>query len=172
MKSSGLWEQEFTRFVETRSANLVRTAYLLCGDRHRAEDVVQIALAKLYVAWSRARRTDSVDAYARQVLVRVCIDESRRPWRRELSSAEPWVDAEVVPGDLPFESPVLDELRRLPSGQRAAVVLRYWQDLSVEDTARLMGCSRSTVKTQAARGLDRLRAALTAQAVPRGADHD
>lgn len=165
-------DREFTHFVEQSSAQLSRTAYLLCGDRHRAEDVVQIALAKMYIAWSRMRRADSIEAYARQVLVRVCIDESRRPWRRETAQADPRIDAADPRGDLPFESPVLDELRRLPAGQRAAVVLRYWHDLSVEETADLMSCSRSTVKTQAARGLERLRGVLDQHALMEGADNE
>ena len=172
MKAHELRDREFTVFVEQGSGQLARTAYLLCGDMHRAEDLVQIALAKMYVAWSRVRRADSIDAYARQVLVRVCIDESRRPWRRETVHAELRRDVAGPQGDLPFESPVLDELRRLPAGQRAAVVLRYWHDLSVEETADLMSCSRSTVKTQSARGLERLRAVLDQHALMEGVDND
>lgn len=155
-------DDSFTQFVVTASPRLQRTAYLMCGDRHRAEDVVQTALAKLYVAWDRVESSGTEFAYARQIVVRACIDEARRPWfRREVASGR---DQTEVPAASEFshvEVPVLDVLKQLPPGQRAAVILRYWNDLSVEETAQVMGCSRSTVKTQSSRGLEQLRQALT-----------
>jgi RNA polymerase sigma-70 factor (sigma-E family) len=162
-------DREFAAYVAARSPQLLRTAYLLCGDRHRAEDLVQVTLTKLYVAWERVEKRDALDAYARQAMVRASGDESRRPWRRrEVPSGD---DRAAVGG-----SAVFDELRRLPPRQRAAVVLRYWNDLSVEETATLMGCSANAVKTHAARGLAKLRVALAApgdagtnQAATRGA---
>ncbi|CAN5500445.1 SigE family RNA polymerase sigma factor [soil metagenome] len=157
----------FTEFVVTASPRLQRTAYLMCGDRHRAEDVVQTALAKLYVAWDRVESSGTEFAYARQIVVRACIDEARRPWfRREVTTGRDPAEAQAPPEFSHVETPVLEALRQLPPGQRAAVVLRYWNDLSVEESAQVMGCSRSTVKTQASRGLDQLREALTAP------DHD
>ncbi|QNN54086.1 SigE family RNA polymerase sigma factor [Nocardioides mesophilus] len=165
-------DRRFTQYVVARSPQLTRTAYLLCGDPHRAEDLVQIALTKLYLAWDRVDRSDTIDAYVRQILVRACIDESRRPWRRrEVTDGQ---DRSGMPGketEPQVESAVFAALRALPPGQRAAVVLRYWNDLSVEETARLIGCSRSTVKTQASRGLERLRAALAPTPSTSGA-HD
>lgn len=156
-------DREFSEYVAARSLALTRTAYLLCGDRHRAEDLVQTALTKLYVAWGRARRADSIDAYVRKILVRASIDDSRRPWRRrEFMFAASMPDTGSPPTDESYQSPLLDELRCLPHGQRAAVVLRYWHDVSVEETADLLNCSTSTVKTQSARGLRRLREALAA----------
>lgn len=147
-------DREFGEFVDARALVMRRTAYLLCGDWHRAEDIVQTALTKLYVAWSRVRR-DSLDAYARKVLVRTAIDESRRGFfQRERS-----VDA--VP-----ERPAVDHstdldlklaLDALPPGQRAVVVLRYWEDLSITETARILGRTEGTVKSQAAKGLAALR---------------
>ena len=165
-------DERFTDYVGRRSAQLSATAYLLCSDRHRADDLLQIALTKLYLAWDRAERAESIDAYVRQILVRVSIDESRRPWRRhESSTAEPRSDSASSPPDTDADPAVIAELRRLAPQQRAAVVLRFWHDLSVEDTAALLDCSTSTVKTHTARGLERLRAALTAPALPHGGDH-
>lgn len=76
-------DRSFGEYVAARRAHLYRTAYLLCGDPHRAEDIVQLALTKLYVAWPRVSRLDSVDAYVRRIVVNAHIDETRRPWRRE-----------------------------------------------------------------------------------------
>ncbi|SDN19793.1 SigE family RNA polymerase sigma factor [Allokutzneria albata] len=154
-------DSEFAEYMESRANVMRRTAYLLCGDWHRAEDLVQIALTKIYVAWPKLNRNGSVDAYSRQVLVRSAIDESRRAFRRR----ETPVDA--LP-DVPADSRRLDEamdvrkaLAALPAGQRAAVVLRYWEDLSVEETARAMRCTQGTVKSQAAKGLAALRKLLS-----------
>jgi RNA polymerase sigma-70 factor (sigma-E family) len=166
-------DRRFTEFVVEASPRLQRTAFLLCGDRHRAEDLVQVALTKLYVAWDRVDRTDTVHAYARQILVRACIDESRRPWRsREVIDGQDRTELAASPVETHVGSPVFEALHALPPGQRAAVVLRYWNDLSVEDTARAIGCSRSAVKTQAARGLERLRRALSETPTATGACHD
>ncbi|ONI82362.1 RNA polymerase subunit sigma-24 [Saccharothrix sp. ALI-22-I] len=148
-------DREFDEYVDARALVMRRTAYLLCGDWHRAEDLVQTALTKLYVAWPRVRRDASPDAYARKVLVRAAIDDSRRAFRRR----ETVVDA--VP-DTPVPSAASDlDVRRalasLPAGQRTVVVLRYWEDLSVTETARLLGRTEGTVKSQAAKGLAALR---------------
>ncbi len=150
-------DREFGEFVDARALVMRRTAYLLCGDWHRAEDIVQTALTKLYVAWSRVRR-DSVDAYARKVLVRTAIDESRRGFfQRERS-----VDAvpERAVSDHAADYDLREALGALPPGQRAVVVLRYWEDLSVTETARLLGRTEGTVKSQASKGLAALRELL------------
>ena len=151
-------DREFGEFVDARALVMRRTAYLLCGDWHRAEDLVQTALTKLYVAWPRVRRV-SVDAYARKVLVRAAIDEGRRGFR----SRETVVDAvpdTAVPGTVPADLDVRRALAMLPLGQRTVVVLRYWEDLSVTETARLLGRTEGTVKSQAAKGLAALRELL------------
>ena len=154
-------DEEFTEYVAARRTHLRRVAYLLCGDWHGAEDLVQTALAKLYVAWPRIHRDGSPDAYARRILVRASIDESRRPWRRERATAE------LPDTGVSDRSPVEDReqlreaLARLPAGQRAAVVLRHWAGLTVEETALDMNCSVGTVKSQTARGVARLREQLT-----------
>lgn len=147
-------DREFGEFVDARALVMRRTAFLLCGDWHRAEDIVQTALIKLYVAWTRVRK-DSVDAYARKVLVRTAIDEGRRGFFQR----ERTVDA-VPEHAVPDHSTDLDlklALDALPPGQRAVVVLRYWEDLSVTETARLLGRTEGTVKSQASKGLAALR---------------
>ena len=153
-------EEELEQFVQGRYLALRRTAYLLCGDWHRAEDLVQSTLIKVVVA-ARRRHVESLDAYSRQVLLRLFLDENRRLWRRrEKSWAEP---VEVVDGsgaDSDLKLTVLSALRGLPPRQRATVVLRYWEDRSVEETADLLGVSSGTVKSQTARALAALRTVL------------
>ena len=154
-------DAEFTAYVAARRSHLRRTAYLLCGDWHRAEDLVQIALAKLYVAWPRVRRDGSPEAYARKILVRAYVDEGRRPWRRESPTAslpEPSASERLGYED---REALLAALADLSAGQRSAVVLRYWLGLSVEETAADLGCSTGTVKSQTARAVLRLREALS-----------
>ena len=152
-------EDEFRTYVVRSRAALVRTATLLAaGDTHLAEDLVQTALTKLYVAWPRVRLPDGPDGYARRILVNALIDERRRPFRqRETPRAD-------VPDHAPSEPPhfqaLLTALAELPPGMRAAVVLRHVHDLSVADAARTLGCSEGNVKSQTARGLDQLRASL------------
>ncbi|RKT51561.1 SigE family RNA polymerase sigma factor [Saccharothrix australiensis] len=152
-------DSDFAEFVDARAPALRRTAYLLCGDWHRAEDLVQTALTRLYVAWPRLGRDGPLDAYARKVLVRTAIDESRRGFRRRETVVASLPET-PVPGADPADFDVRDALAALPAGQRAVVVLRYWEDLSVADTARLLGRSEGTVKSQAAKGLATLRRLL------------
>ena len=153
-------EAEYRDYVARRAAGLRRTAFLLCGDWHRAEDLVQHALTSLYTHWRRVRDRDSLDAYVRAALVRKAIDESRRPWRREHATAD--LPDVVVPGAFAIEDreEVRAALRRLPARQRAVVVLRFYDDVDVAETARLMGCSEGTVKSYTARALATLRAVL------------
>ncbi|MFN8168687.1 MAG: SigE family RNA polymerase sigma factor [Candidatus Nanopelagicales bacterium] len=143
---------DFESYVVARRAQLRRTAYLLCGDWHRAEDVVQDTLARLYVHWRRASRAHDVDAYVRRSLVNTYLAEGRRPWRRERSTADV---PETAYADESGTSDSRDELRRALAGlgpsQRAIVVLRYWDGLSVEETAEAVGCSTGNVKSQSAR---------------------
>jgi RNA polymerase sigma-70 factor (sigma-E family) len=159
-------DEEFSAFVTGRRVALLRTACLLtAGDAHLAEDLVQTALARMYVAWPKVRRSESADAYARRIIVNAYIDEVRRPrWRREqpvsdlpdrpdTGPAGGWPDA--VDGDV-----IRTALAALPKRMRAAVVLRHWLDLSVEETAGLLNCSEGTVKSQTAKGIARLRSLL------------
>ncbi|MEU4738954.1 SigE family RNA polymerase sigma factor [Actinosynnema sp. NPDC023658] len=148
-------DREFDEYVDARALVMRRTAYLLCGDWHRAEDLVQTALTKLYVAWPRVRRDISPDAYARKVLVRAAIDDSRRAFRRRETVVDEVPDTRVPDATSDFD--VRRALASLPAGQRATVVLRYWEDLSVKETARLLGRTEGTVKSQSAKGLAALR---------------
>lgn len=154
----------FVDFVTARRGQLYRTAYLLCGDSHRAEDVVQVALAKLYVAWPRVSRLDAVESYVRRMVVNAHLDETRRPWRRERSVPDETLVARgrTVPGPEVGEHDGLwQALRDLAPGQRQVVVLRHYWGLSVEETARDLQVSTGTVKSQSAAALSRLRAALS-----------
>ncbi|MER7004102.1 SigE family RNA polymerase sigma factor [Dactylosporangium sp. NPDC000555] len=155
-------ESDLHEFVETRYVHLRRTAYLLCGEWHRAEDLVQTALARVVVA-ARRGRVDSLDAYSRRVLLRVYLDDNQRgSRRRERNWADPAAAAEppAASGDQAVALTVLAALRTLPARQRATVVLRYWEDRSVEDTAAVLGVSEGTVKSQSAKGLAALRQIL------------
>jgi len=154
-------DDEFSAYVAARARLLRRSAYLLCGDWHRAEDLTQSALTKVYLAWSRVRRADNVDAYVRQVLVRTYLDEQRRRWRSEQLSGET-LDG-LRPDPAAASDQRLDLLRALatlPPRQRAAVVLRCWEDLPITEVARALDCSEGTVKSQTSRGLAALRGVL------------
>lgn len=163
-------DRSFGEYVVERRTHLYRTAYLLCGDPHRAEDIVQQALTKLYAAWPRASRVESVDAYVRRIVVNAHIDETRRPWRRERpvepdpgSALDRPVDDAVTPED---SDALWTALRGLAPGQRRVVVLRHYWGLSVDETAADLGISPGTVKSQTADALARLRAALTVVTTP------
>ncbi len=153
-------DEEFAGFVRSRMAALRRTAFLLCGDWHKAEDLVQNALLKAFRAWARVRPGEE-DAYVRKVLVRVAIDDSRRFWHRETAAPE-LPDAATSIVDTEGSVDVRRALAALPVRQRAAVVLRYWEDLPVEEVGRLLGCAPGTVKSQCAKGLASLRRTLIA----------
>lgn len=151
---------EFDDFARSRQAHLRRTAHLLCGDWHLAEDLTQTALAKLYAVWRRVRQLESPDGYARRVLYRTFIDETRRRrWWERLGAQEEDVVAPVSDPDLRLT--LLDALRQLPPRGRAVLVLRFWEDQSVEATAAALGCSVGTVKSQTSRGLGTLRRILS-----------
>lgn len=151
-------EQEFREFVVARMERLRRTAYLLCRDWHAADDLVSITIGKLYRRWRRARAAANLDAYARGVLTNAWLDERRRPWRREAPVAElPEPPAAPSGSGLPDRLLLLALLARLPHRQRAVVVLRFYCDLSVAETAELLRISPGTVKSHSARGLVALR---------------
>jgi RNA polymerase sigma-70 factor (sigma-E family) len=157
-------EAEFVAFVAARRPHLRRIAYALCGDWHRAEDLVQTALSKLYVAWPRIHKAGAEEAYARQVIVRANIDESRRPWRRESTGHDQPDRAAAADGSVEDRSELVAALQRLSPMQRKVVVLRHWLDMSVEETARELDVSTGTVKSHTSRGLAALHAVLSADA--------
>jgi RNA polymerase sigma-70 factor (sigma-E family) len=152
---------EFAAFVHVRRAALVRLATLLAaGDPHQAEDLVQTALTKLYVAWPRVERGQGPEAYARRILVNALVDERRRPWRRAETSRAVLPDVPADAVDHETRDAVRAALAVLGPRMRAAVVLRHWLGYDVRESADLLGCSEGTVKSQTARGLERLRALL------------
>jgi RNA polymerase sigma-70 factor (sigma-E family) len=152
----------YREYVGGRLDQLRRTAYLLCGDWHTADDLVSTALVKLLKHWSRVSAMDNIDAYARRVLMRAWLDERRRPWRREHSRAQLPEAAARAGYDVADRMAVLALLAELPVRRRAVLVLRFFCDLSVEETAEALGCATGTVKSQTARALDSLRTRLGA----------
>ncbi|MEH0928761.1 SigE family RNA polymerase sigma factor [Micromonospora sp. CPCC 205558] len=149
-------------YVSARLEPLRRTAYLLCGDWHTADDLVSAALVKLLRHWSRVSVMDNPDAYVRRTLLRVWLDERRRPWRREAAWAEV-PDRPLAAGATEGAADrltILALLAELPPRRRAVLVLRYFCDLSVEETAQELGCTPGTVKSQSARGIEAMRARL------------
>jgi RNA polymerase sigma-70 factor (sigma-E family) len=160
-------DQSFTDFVSAEQAALLRLAVLLAGDRGQAEDLVQTALMKCYRHWGRITRSGSPTAYVRRALV-----TTNTSWRRRLSSTEQVMEtlpdqADPHPPLEPEDEDLRRALRALPPRMRTAVVLRFYEDLSEQRTAELMGCSASAVNTQTTRALQRLRASVTAPAVVR-----
>lgn len=149
----------FTEFAAAAQGRLRSTAYLLCGDWERASDHVQEGLIRVYVAWPRLVRKGGELAYARRAVVSAFLDHARRR-----SSGERPTDAEAdratgedVAGAVTDRAALMAALEQLPRRQRACVVLRYFEDLDVRDTAAVLGCSEGTVKSQTSRGLASLR---------------
>ncbi|MEZ0089455.1 SigE family RNA polymerase sigma factor [Streptacidiphilus sp. EB129] len=151
---------EFTEFVSTKSPWLRKVAYLLSGDWHRADDLTQSTITKLYTHWHRAGGVENVDGYARTTLVNTFLAEQRSPWRRVLLRRVEDDRAGLPEPDLDAILDLRQALTELPARQRATVVLRYYCDLTVGQTAEALNCSEGTVKSQTARGLDALRRAL------------
>lgn len=157
-------EDRFRDFARDQALLLRRCAYLLCGDWHLAEDLVQTALVKLYGAWPRIKDTDRPFNYARTTLTRCWLDERRRPWRRaeERSGELPEVvDFDVDPAlahhRTAMRGHLLSALADLPPRQRAVLVLRYFSGMSVTEAAEALGCSEGTVKSQTFKALAALR---------------
>jgi RNA polymerase sigma-70 factor (sigma-E family) len=150
---------EFREFAAARAGHLFRVAYLMCGDWHEAEDLVQTTLAKLYVHWHRVRRTNDPDGYARKALVNAFMSQRRLRRSGERPVAEP-PQAVAATVDADLRLTLLAALRQLPPRSRAVVVLRHMDDLSIESVAQLIGASPAAVKSLNARGLARLRELL------------
>lgn len=154
----------FAEYFAARSGAMRSTAFLLCGDWHRAEDLVQVAFTKLYVRWNWVGRHDALDPYVRRTLIRTFIDDGRRGWRKRERPHHTTPDVAAGPDLTDERLTLVRALAEIPPRQRAVLVLRYWEDLSIEATAKALNCSEGTVKSQAARGLDSLRALLTVTA--------
>lgn len=151
-------------FVENRRTALFRSAYLMCGSREEAEDLVQTTLVKVVLGSRRHGGLDNLEAYARRTLVNTFISARRRFWRREHAYGElPEVAEHAVDSDTGLL--VRAALAKLPPKQRAVLVLRFWEDLGVAATAELLGMRESTVKSHTARGLAALRATVREELV-------
>ena len=154
-------DDEFTAFAQAASARLLNTAYLLCGDWHTAEDLTQTTLAKVYAAWHRITRKDAVHAYAKRTLLNTYFVDCRRTRRGEiLKSTEDLPEHTIEPQAHELRLTLIDALATLPPKARAIVVLRYCEDMSVDQVAAQVGCSAGNVKSQSARALHKLRSLL------------
>lgn len=153
----------FAEYVVARRDALVRTAFLLTGDRQLAEDLVQATLVRVWPRWERVGSVENVDAYVRRVLMSIFLSWRRRLWRREVATdvlpdaGAPGQDSHVDRADL------LAAIGQLPPKQRAVIALRYFQDLTEADTAHALGCSVGTVKSHTSRALARLRTLIPAE---------
>ncbi|WP_194912097.1 SigE family RNA polymerase sigma factor [Catenulispora rubra] len=157
-------EREFDEFVLARQQRLLRTAYLLCGDWHLAEDLTQNALAKVYLGWNRIQRVEQIDAYVHRMLFRTFVDTYRRRRKREiLSAAVPDVAGIGTASDVRLT--LLAALAEVTPRYRAVLVLRFWEDRSIAETAAALGISDGSVKSHTHRGLQQLRSVLGDQAL-------
>jgi RNA polymerase sigma-70 factor (sigma-E family) len=151
-------ERDFREWAHARRDRLRRAAFLLSGDWHLADDLTQTTLTKMFVAWPRIRGAEGPDAFAHRVLVNAFVDDRRRPWRRERGTAElPDAPARDGTDAVLDRQVVLAALARLPARQRAVIVLRFWEDLSIDQTAAVMSCSPGTIKSQTAKAQQHLR---------------
>ena len=160
-------ERDFVDYVAARLPALHRTAFLLCGDPHRADDIAQATATTLYHQWRRVRAADNPDAYVHRILVRKYLDEKRLGWARvRLMASPPAGEPEPAASGIEDRDELRTALAELPRAQRTALVLRFLCDLSVADTATAMRCSTSNVKGHTARGLLALRRILAPAAPP------
>lgn len=154
-------DDEYVEYVTARLATLRRFAFLLCGDEHRADDLVQQTITKLYERWRRARSVDHLDQYVRTILLRVFLDERRRAWSSRVSLTGTSPDRSAPDGpDLAERAVLRAALAKVPRRQQAVLVLRFLCDLPVDEVARLLGCSEGNVKSQTHHGLAKLRRLL------------
>jgi len=156
-------EEEFADFVRARQHALVRFGYLLTGDRMAAEDLTQTALARLYLKWDSIRQAGAMEAWVRKVMVNEHTSWWRRAWRRRETvdfDAAHFADRAAKPDPPTDDDGLWQHVLTLPPRQRAAVALRYYEDLTEAQTAEILGCSIGTVKSQTHRALATLRTRL------------
>jgi RNA polymerase sigma-70 factor (sigma-E family) len=157
-------EAEYVDYVTARIPALRRLAYLLAGDEHRADDLVQQTITTLFVKWHRAKNADHIDRYVRTMLVRTFLDERRLAWARvRLFRDTPEPAPVEAGGGVEDRQVVRAALARVPRRQQAVLVLRFFYDLPVDEVAGMLGCSAGTVKSQTSRGLATLRRLLDEQ---------
>jgi RNA polymerase sigma-70 factor (sigma-E family) len=168
-----LTDDEFTEFVHAVWPGLYRTAYLMLGDHQLAEDLVQTSLAKTYASWRKVRDPGAAPGYARVVLAHTAASWfRRRSWRNEHPTET--IPDSGIEHDPSTRPALIDALGTLAPRQRAVVVLRYYDDLSVREVAHALGISEGTVKSQTSDALARMRTLLGESVVPmtEGARHD
>jgi RNA polymerase sigma-70 factor (sigma-E family) len=155
----------FEEYMAARQPSLLRTAYLLTGDRHAAEDLVQTAFAKLYLSWDRVQRREHLDGYVRRILVNEHNSLWRRAWKRREITTDELPERVGVPDrpDHGERSALWEFVQTLPRKQRAVVILRYYEDLSEAEVAATLGISVGTVKSQSSRALAALRERIHTQ---------
>lgn len=160
-------DAEFTAYLHARQPSLLRTAYLLTGDRHTAEDVMQTSLAKLYLAWDKVNDRDSVDAYVRRIMVNENNSLWRRPWKKREHASDVMPEAVYVDAyDEGRSAALWTVVQSLPPKARAVVVLRFYEQLSEAETADVLGISVGTVKSQCSRAVAALRDRVPADLRP------
>jgi RNA polymerase sigma-70 factor (sigma-E family) len=155
-------DAEFTEYASARLPALRRLAVVLCQDWQRADDLVQATITKLYVHWDKARAADHVDAYVRAVLVREFVHERRSSWARRISLTGGMADRPAGEVDHDAALDLRGAVAALPPRQRAVLVLRFYCDLNVDQSAQVLNCSPGTVKSQTAKAISALRRALAA----------
>jgi RNA polymerase sigma-70 factor (sigma-E family) len=155
------WEQEYVEYVTAAMPRMRRLAYLLCGDTHRADDLVQQTFTTVYVRWTRIRTVAHLDGYVRTTLVRFFQNEKRRVWSRRVRLTDSVPEPEPRGGPDVEERTVLRAaLDQVPPRQRAVLVLRFLCDMPITEVAEVLGCSPGTVKSQSFHGLTTLRRLL------------
>jgi RNA polymerase sigma factor (sigma-70 family) len=153
-------DAEYTRYVSARLPSLRRLAAVLCQDWQRADDLVQVTITQLYVHWGRASAAEHTDAYARAILVREFAHERRSAWARRVRLNGEVTDRPAAAADHDAALDLRTAVAALPPRQRAALVLRFYCDLNVDQSAELLSCSPGTIKSQTAKALHALRGAL------------
>ncbi len=151
----------FREFVETRQAALLRLAWLLTGNWQDAEDLVQVALAKVWRRWARVAAEGSPEAYVRRIIVTTHLTSRRRRWHGERPAVdlpEPVLDQDGELTRVEARDELVRALAQLPPRQRAVLVLRFYTDLSVDATARVLECTPGTIKSQTAKAMARMTA--------------
>jgi RNA polymerase sigma-70 factor (sigma-E family) len=158
----------YLAYVHGRIPALRRMAYLLSGDLHQTDDLVQETITKLYARWPRVRAVENLDAYVHTILVRAFLDEKRRGWWRVRLSALPPEPPPGAAGGAEDRTVLRAALAQVPSRQQAVLVLRFLCDLPVSDVAQILGCTDGTVKSQTSHGLNALRKILGARLPSKG----
>lgn len=163
-------DEEFTAYLHARQPSLLRTAYLLTGDRHTAEDILQTALAKLYLAWDKIHDRGSVDGYVRRIMVNENNSLWRKPWKKREHASDTIPDSALGAYDDTYDdgraAALWEVVQSLPPKARAVVVLRYYEQLSEAETADVLGISTGTVKSQCSRAIGALRERVPAELHP------